>query len=121
MTPQEVIELFMGMLSQIKLFHWCTMSFSTHKALDELHEGVSGKVDRFVETFVGLTRAQPMRVFTIKTTATSNIRKIDEFLQTCHKNISEIRPDFASHSELQNILDDMLSDIGQAMYLCKLT
>ena len=41
------------MLNTVKLYHWKTTNFATHKATDELYGTLSGKIDEFVEVMLG--------------------------------------------------------------------
>ena len=52
-SPGEMILFFMGMLNTVKLYHWKTFSFATHKATDELYEDLNKYVDEFVEVMLG--------------------------------------------------------------------
>ena len=57
------------------------MSYSKHKALDSLHESLSDKIDTFIECYIGKTKKQPLKVFTIKSSATTNAKgdNIDKY------------------------------------------
>ena len=46
-------EYFLGLLGQIKLFHWTTRKYSSHKALDELHKNLGEDIDKFIEVYIG--------------------------------------------------------------------
>jgi len=114
----------MGLLTQIKLYHWATMSYAKHKALDELHGTLSDKVDDFVECYIGKFRKQPLKKFVIKAEATTDMndaKTIEKFLDVEHSKIVEIQKVLKSSTELVNIIDEMLSAIDKAQYLCKLT
>lgn len=124
MEEQLIIQYFMGLLTQIKLYHWATMSYAKHKALDELHGTLSDKVDDFVECYIGKFRKQPLKKFVIKAEATTDMndaKTIEKFLDVEHSKIVEIQKVLKSSTELVNIIDEMLSAIDKAQYLCKLT
>ena len=48
-----VIPKFLEMINTIKIYHWKTTSFSTHKATDELFASLNTKTDDFVEAMLG--------------------------------------------------------------------
>ena len=48
----DFILRFMEMLNTIKIYHWSTLSYPTHKATDELHEKMSELVDSFIEKYI---------------------------------------------------------------------
>ena len=53
-TSSQMVSRFLGILDTIKLFHWKTTHYALHKATDELHGYLSGKVDEFVEQLMGI-------------------------------------------------------------------
>ena len=48
-----VIPKFLEMINTIKIYHWKTSSYSTHKATDQLFEDLNKKTDEFVEVMLG--------------------------------------------------------------------
>lgn len=120
LEENKVMEYFLGLLGQIKVFHWATMSYAQHKALDEFHESLSGLVDKFVEVYIGRYKKQPIKSFKITMDAVSDMTKLDKFLEVERENVRKMHPGFNKSSELQNILDEMLAAFDQAIYLCNL-
>ena len=120
MDEQNITEYFLGLLGQIKLFHWSTMSYAQHKALDDLHSALSGHVDKFVEVYIGKFEKQPLKVFKIKMDATSDSKKLMKFLEDEREVLRKMHGQLTKSSELQNILDEMMADISTAIYLCNL-
>jgi len=118
---KSIIQYFIGLLNQIKLFHWATTSFAKHKALDELHSSLSEKVDLFVESYIGKMKLQPLKKFSIETVATSNTASIDKYLEQELTHIKSLRTQFSKTSEFQNVLDEMMSAIDKTMYLLNLS
>ena len=47
------IQFFFTLQTQLKLHHWQTTQFSTHKAIDEILKKVDGIIDEYVETYMG--------------------------------------------------------------------
>lgn len=120
LEENKVMEYFLGLLGQIKVFHWATMSYAQHKALDGFHESLSGLVDTFVEVYIGRYKKQPIKSFKITMDAVSDTSKLDKFLEVERENVRKMHPVFNKSSELQNILDEMLAAFDQAIYLCNL-
>ena len=50
---KEITVTFLEMLLMVKLFHWKTMSYATHKATDELYTKLNSDIDSFVEVMLG--------------------------------------------------------------------
>ena len=52
-SPSVIVPTFLHMLNTVKLYHWKTTSFSTHKATDELYGTLNEQLDKFVEVMLG--------------------------------------------------------------------
>ena len=114
-------EYFLSLLGQIKMYHWSTMKYSVHKALDDLHANLSSNIDDIMESYIGKFNIQPIKQFKINITANTNIDNLMVFLEEEKINIKNIRnKQFKKCSELQNIVDEMLTSINKTIYLCKL-
>ena len=46
---EQIVKIFLQFLITIKLYHWNTLSYSTHKATDELYSKLNEGIDTFVE------------------------------------------------------------------------
>ena len=116
-----LFKYFLGLLGQIKVFHWATMNYSKHKALDDLHSSLSNNIDELMEVYIGKFDKQPLELFDISMNANSNTNKIIDYLNENREIIRGIRnKHFKNYSEIQNILDSILSSISKTIYLCKL-
>jgi hypothetical protein len=120
MEEGKLMEYFLGLLGQIKVFHWATMEYSKHKALDDLHASLNTYIDTFIEVFIGRYKKQPLKNFKIEMTAHSDLTKLDKFLEVERENIRKLHTQFKTVSELQNTLDEMLGSINKTIYLCNL-
>lgn len=121
MEEIKYMEYFLGLLNQIKVFHWGTMEYGKHKALDDLHSSMSGLVDTFIEVFIAHYKKQPIKTFKITMNAHSDITKLEKFLDVEKENIRKLHLPFKNISEIQNIIDEMLLVLNQAIYLCRLS
>lgn len=120
MESKDIIQFFTSILGQIKLYHWTTPKYSKHIALDKLHEELSEKVDLFIEAFVGKYKKQPFDEFTIVNKSTSDVKNIEKFLYTKRTELESLYKKFNKAPEFQNIIQDMMSLIDRALYLCNL-
>ena len=68
---KQITCLFLEMLMMVKLFHWKTTSYATHKATDELYEKLNENIDEFIEILLGKTNSR------INLTKNKKIRLID--------------------------------------------
>lgn len=116
-----MILFFMGMLNTVKLYHWKTFSFATHKATDELYEDLNKYVDEFVEVMLGYnggTRANLPHT-NMKMNDFNNPeqfkRKLDEYKKTLISYTQKLDP--VQNSDLLNIRDEILAALNKTAYL----
>ena len=116
---KRIIEDGFNLLNQVKLFHWATKSYSCHVALGELYDTVSELHDKLIECYLGsLKKSVPL--FEVSTSAISDVSNIVEFLKIHTVNFRKIRVEIKS-SELQNIVDEIISQIDKTCYLLSLS
>jgi hypothetical protein len=125
----EYILCFLELLNTIKIYHWSTLSYPTHKATDELHEKLSGLVDSFIEIYIGhLARrgsgnGLPIFKKGIESIPFCGCKSLDEFCKTLDGNISfmeGLTERLNGYTDLVNIRDEMVGTIAQALYLLRL-
>lgn len=121
---QEITIRFLEMLTMVKLFHWKTHSYATHKATDELYEKLNTNIDSFIEILLGKmggTRTNLINQKTIRlidlTNQDSFKREIEHFKTylvdlSNHPTLKEM-----SNTDLFNIRDTILGDMNQLLYL----
>jgi len=120
---QEIIIKFLSMLNIVKIYHWKTHSYSSHKATDELYSKLNGDIDKFVEVLLGkignrvdLTKVKsiPVRDFTSLEQMKKEIASFKSYLVGLDSNkVMNIM----SNSDLYNIRDEILADLNQFLYL----
>ena len=122
---QEIIIKFLSMLNIVKIYHWKTHSYSSHKATDELYSKLNGDIDKFVEVLLGkignrvdLTKVKsisiPVRDFTSLEQMKKEIASFKSYLVGLDSNkVMNI----ISNSDLYNIRDEILADLNQFLYL----
>lgn len=115
---KEITVHFFQMLLCIKLFHWRTYSYGTHKATDELYEKLNSHMDRFIEVLIGknerridLTKTKSIKLLDLNTTdmLQKYINQFIKYLFSLDKK--NLGPD------LYNIRDDIVTDLNQFLYL----
>lgn len=120
MEEAPLISYVFGLLQQVKLYHWATPKFATHKALDDLHSVLSEKTDLLVESYIGRFKKQPFRVFQVDVSANSDVSKLERFLEGERDKMASIEKAFAKAPELQNIMQEMMAEIDKTLYLIRL-
>jgi DNA-binding ferritin-like protein len=120
---REITVKFFEALLMIKLFHWKTYSFATHKATDELYASLNENMDKFMEILLGktgtridLTSQKTIQLFDLNSKEELK-RKIMEFKSylvslTNNKSLSPM-----TNTDLLNIRDEILGDLNQFLYL----
>lgn len=119
----EIAKKFLEILIMIKLYHWKTTSYATHKATDELYEKFNKNIDSFVEILLGKTNSRinlplqtTMQIINISTQEKfeEEIKTFKNYLVNLHNNpaIKEM-----SNTDLYNIRDSILGDLNQLLYL----
>ena len=122
-----VIPKFLEMINTIKIYHWKTYSYATHKATDDLFGNLNTKTDEFVEVMLGksdINRVSVLRFPSIKlVTFSSNAecRKLVEgyknFLLDLPKNKHF---NAMSNIDLLAIRDEIVALLNQFLYLLTL-
>ena len=120
---KQITVVFLEMLMMVKLFHWKTHSYATHKATDELYEKLNENIDSFIEVLLGKTgsRIDLMSNKTISLidlnspeSLKSKIMYFKSFLVGLDNNKAL---NSMSNSDLFNIRDEILGNLNQFLYL----
>ena len=123
---KEITSKFFEILLMIKLFHWKTYSYSTHKATDELYGKLNEHMDHFMEVLLGKTQIR-MNFMNQKTISLIDlesqeklIEKVDFFKSYLVNLNTNKAMNIMSNNDLLNIRDEILSDLNQFLYLLSL-
>jgi DNA-binding ferritin-like protein len=120
---KEITVIFFEMLLMVKLFHWKTHSYATHKATDELYSKLNDDIDKFIEVLLGKTgsRIDLMGHKTISLIDLNSQEKLKSKIEsyksylvglTNNKGLSS-----TTNTDLLNIRDEILGDMNQFLYL----
>ena len=105
----------------IKLFHWKTKSYSTHKATDGLHGTLNELVDKFVEVLVGKYNLN-LSMNDFKSLTINNLldnAELEQFVKELCKYLSDMFFN-TNETDLANIRDEILGELNQFLYLLRL-
>ena len=120
---QKIVLTFLQMLNTVKLYHWKTRSYATHKATDELYTALNGSIDSFVEILLGKygnrvnlskVKSIPLKDFGSNDQFKREIIHFKEFLVGL--DVNKVMH-LMSNSDLYNIRDEMLGQFNQLLYL----
>jgi hypothetical protein len=120
----EFIQCMMEAHHNIKLYHWKTKSYATHKATDNLHAKLAELIDRYVEVFMGkinynlkMTEHPVMKIKNLDTNdqLEKYICELIDFLTEVHKKV-----DLERDTDILNIRDEIVGEFNQFLYLLRL-
>jgi hypothetical protein len=125
---------FLELLNTIKIYHWSTLSYPTHKATDELHTKLSELVDSFIEIYIGHCArggrgaGAGVPQFRFKSEKDASIefcecKSPDAFCKVLDDNIVHLEgltDKLHGYTDLVNIRDEMVGALAQALYLLRL-
>ncbi len=120
---QQIVLKFINILNTVKLYHWKTYSYATHKATDKLYSSLNDHIDKFVEVLLGKSenrvnltsvRSIPLKDFTSLEQMKREINDFKGYLVSLNGNPALKS---MSNSDLYNIRDEILGDLNQFLYL----
>ena len=120
---KQITIVFLEMLMMVKLFHWKTHSYATHKATDELYTSLNEHIDTFIEVLLGKTgsRIDLMRNKTIKLMDLNSQEQLKSKIMSLKGYLVGLDNNNAlktmSNSDLFNIRDEILGDLNKFLYL----
>ena len=120
---KEITLVFFEILLMIKLYHWKTHSYATHKATDELYSSFNGHMDKFIEVLLGKTgtRIDLHNVHSLKLDVFNSQeelkRKVEQFKGYLVGLGNHPAMKTMSNSDLLNIRDEIMADMNQFLYL----
>ena len=124
----KITSTFLCILNTIKLYHWNTDHYATHKATDQLYGDLNAKIDTFVETMLGKESVSfrnkvleinslHMNTFMSNKDFKKETEMYKSFLISLSENKSFNTP---QNTDLMNMRDDILASLNQFLYLLTL-
>jgi DNA-binding ferritin-like protein len=120
---REITVNFFEMLLLIKLFHWKTHSYATHKATDDLYSKFNEHMDKFIEVLLGKSgsRIDLMNKRQISLYDLNNqdelVSKVNSFKGYLVNLTNNKAMKVMTNTDLLNIRDEILGDMNQFLYL----
>ena len=120
----DIINVMLTLRNQVKVYHWQTMSYSRHKATDDLVSSLDGNIDKFVEVYMGKygrpTFTRNNSTFEVHD---AEDKRAEQLLKNGVTWLTRVLPRFLKKNEdsdLLNIRDEILGDLNQALFLFEL-
>ena len=120
---KEITVVFLEILLMVKLYHWKTTSYATHKATDELYSKLNENIDSFIEVLLGKsgTRTDLMGHKNIRLVDLSSSESLKREVDTFKGYLVGLNDSKAmklmTNTDLYNIRDTILGDLNQFLYL----
>jgi hypothetical protein len=124
---REISVRFLEMIIMIKLYHWKTYSYATHKATDDLYSKLNENMDKFIEILLGkagnrinLLKTNSIKLMDFNSSVDDinkfkhEIVKFKEYLVNLNSNPFMVK---MTNTDLYNIRDEILADLNQFLYL----
>jgi len=125
---KKITSTFLCILNTIKLYHWNTDHYATHKATDQLYGDLNSKIDTFVETMLGkenvpsrnkVLEINSLHLNTFK--SNKDFRKETEEYKSFLIGLSNEKSlNTPQNTDLMNMRDDILASLNQFLYLLTL-
>ena len=122
---KEITVIFLEMLLMVKLYHWKTHSYATHKATDELYESLNSNIDKFIEVLLGKTGSRidlmhHNKIHLIDLDSQDKLKsKVERFKSYLVglDNNKALHSGNMTNSDLFNIRDEIMGDMNKFLYL----
>ena len=120
---KEITTVFLQVLLMVKLFHWKTASYATHKATDKLYDSLNEHMDKFIEVLLGKTgsRINLSNKKSISLVDLTSLEQLKAKVEGFKKYLVSLTNNRALNSmndtDLLNIRDEILGDLNQFLYL----
>jgi hypothetical protein len=120
---KQITVVFLEMLMMIKLFHWKTHSYATHKATDGLYDDLNGHIDNFIEVLLGKTGSRidlmsKKSISLIDLNSPESLKSKIIYFKSYLVGLDNNKAlSTMSNSDLFNIRDEILGDLNKFLYL----
>lgn len=102
----------------LRLSHWQTDSYAQHQAFGRTYDALDDSIDGLIEAYMGVFgRLKSNITFSIELGGLSNI---ESSIKDFSVFLSELRNHVESHSDLQNMIDEIVGHINTLKYLLTL-
>ena len=120
---KEIAVVFLEMLMMVKLYHWKTTSYATHKATDELYSKLNENIDSFIEVLLGKTGSRidlmnHKQIKLIDLSSSESLKREIEAFKGYLVSLNENRAMLTmTNVDLFTIRDEILANLNQFLYL----
>lgn len=122
----NILKCMLEALMSIKLYHWNTYSYSTHKATDDIYSSLSENMDKYAETMIGKGsgkyRINTNDFKTLKVDSVGNNKIMEHKVKMLINDLNKFHSGLAGveFSDVANIRDEIVGDLNKFLYLLTL-
>lgn len=122
MNLSSNVNLFLGVLAQLKIFHWQTKGYARHNAFGSTIDDIDGLVDDFVEEAMGQYGRFTLddETNTIQLANLSDLKPIEMINTICDALIQISDQLDPKDTNLLNLRDEILGKFQKLKYLLTL-
>jgi hypothetical protein len=124
----EIVSRIMQTRDVLQIYHWNTKSYARHKASDDLVQGLTTQMDKFVEVYMGINTKENIIINKKITLKNYNDTQISNSLIDLLNYLEDLTLESRDKtylrkskarvtSDLLNIRDDMMNEIHKTLYL----
>jgi DNA-binding ferritin-like protein len=121
-----MLKCMLETLMSIKLYHWNTYSYSTHKATDDIYGSLSDNMDKYAEIMIGKSNGKyriKMSDFrNLKVDSIGNNKAMENKVKKLISDLNKFHSGLESveYSDVANVRDEIVADLNKFLYLITL-
>lgn len=118
----NLIELFLTLQGQLKIYHWQTESYAQHIAFGGAYETLDGLIDTFIEVYMGKhgrIKAKENFQFSLVNHNDNCKDNLEAFVEVFTEDFSKAIDE--KDVDLLSLRDDILAELNKLMYLLTLS
>ena len=117
----NLVELFLTLQNQLRIYHWQTKSFAEHNAFGDTYSELDGLIDEFMEIYIGKNErpvAKDKFNISLMNLADNKVNVIDAFIDVLSQDLRQALDE--RDTDLLNIRDEMTGLLNKLKYLLTL-
>ena len=114
---KELLSTLMCGQIHLRIIHWNTESYATHKAIGKLYDELADLTDRLAEVYMGIygrVGAIPCEILE------KDIPEAIDYVGRMAEAVEMMRADLPNDGQIQNIIDEIAAVIDRTNYLLTL-
>jgi hypothetical protein len=117
----NLVELFLTLQNQMRIYHWQTKSFAEHSAFGDAYSNLDELIDEFMEVYIGKNErpvAKDKFNISLMNISENKVSVINAFIDVLTQDLPQALDE--RDTDLLNIRDEMLGLLNKLKYLLTL-